>query len=265
VTVAFIVTLAGLGLLGAFVSGLLGVGGAIVMIPLLLYGPPLLGVGHLDARAVTGITIAQVFVAAVSGMLAHRRQRLVHADLAFWGGLSMAAGSLAGALASNAVSARTLLLTFALMATVAAGLMLLPNSLLEGPPPMATAAPRLRFSRVRTVIVSGTVGVAAGLVGAGGAFLLVPLLLVVVGVPIRVTIGSSLAITAVSSMAGFAGKMATGQVPYAAAMAVAVGAVPGAQLGAALSRRLPGDRLKLLLFAVIAVSAARVWLDVLTP
>jgi len=265
VTVAFVITLVALGLLGAFVSGLLGVGGAIVMIPLLLYGPPLLGVGQLDARAVAGITIAQVFFAAASGMLAHRRQRLVHADLALWGGLSMAAGSLAGALASNVVPTRTLLLIFALMATGAAGLMLLPSRLLEGAPSAAPAAPRLRFSRLRTVIVSTTVGVAAGLVGAGGAFLLVPLLLVVVGVPIRVTIGSSLAITAVSSMAGFAGKLVTGQVPYAAAVAVAVGAVPGAQLGAALSRRLPGDRLKLLLFAVIAVSAARVWLDVLNP
>jgi len=265
VTVALIVTLAGLGLLGAFVAGLLGVGGAIIMIPLLLYGPPLLGVGQLDARSVTGITIAQVCVASVSGMLAHRRRRLVHADLALWGGLSMAVGSLAGALASNAVAARTLLLTFALMATGAAGLMLLPGRVLEGALTTTTGASPLRFSRVRTVTVSASVGVAAGLVGAGGAFLLVPLLLVVVGVPIRVTIGSSLAITAVSSMAGFAGKLVTGQVPYAAAIAVAVGALPGAQLGAALSRRLPGDRLKLLLFAVIAVSAARVWFDVLGP
>src|SRR6185436_488063 len=111
VTVAFVITLVALGLLGAFVAGLLGVGGAIIMIPLLLYGPPLLGVGQLDARSVTGITIAQVCVASVSGMLAHRRRRLVHADLALWGGLSMAVGSLAGALASNAVAARTLLLT----------------------------------------------------------------------------------------------------------------------------------------------------------
>ena len=261
-TVAFLITLVALGLVGAFVSGLLGVGGAIVMIPLLLYGPPLLGVGEIDTRSVTGITIAQVFVAAGSGMLAHRRRRLVHADLALWGGLSMAVGSLAGALASHSVPARMLLLVFALMATSALGLMLVPPRLLEGPP---TVTASTRFSRVRIVIVAASVGVAAGLVGAGGAFMLVPLLLVVVGVPIRVTIGSSLAITAVSSLAGFVGKLTTGQVPYAAAVAVAVGAVPGAQLGAALSLRLPGERLRLLLMVVIAVSAARVWFDVLNP
>ncbi len=262
-TAAFLVALVGLGLLGAFVSGLLGVGGAIVMIPLLLYAPPLLGVGELDARSVTGITIAQVFVAASSGMLAHRRRRLVHAELAVWGGVSMAIGSLAGALASHAVPARMLLLVFALMATAAMGLMLLPRRLLERAE--ATATPRTRFSRVRIVIVGASVGVAAGLVGAGGAFMLVPLLLVVVGVPIRVTIGSSLAITAVSSLAGFVGKVTTGQVPYAAAVAVAVGAVPGAQLGAALSLRVPGERLRMMLMVVIAISAMRVWFDVLSP
>jgi uncharacterized membrane protein YfcA len=48
-------------------------------------------------------------------------------------------------------------------------------------------------------------------------------------------------------------------------VAVAIGAVPGAQLGAALSLRLPGERLRLLLMVVIAVSAARVWFDVLNP
>ena len=42
-TARLIFVLGGLGFVGAFVSGLLGVGGAIVMIPLLLYAPPLLG------------------------------------------------------------------------------------------------------------------------------------------------------------------------------------------------------------------------------
>jgi hypothetical protein len=53
-TLSFAFTLFGLGSLGAFVAGLLGIGGAIVMIPLLLYVPPWLGVGHLTVKAVTG-------------------------------------------------------------------------------------------------------------------------------------------------------------------------------------------------------------------
>ena len=69
-TPALAATLIGLGFGGAFVSGLLGVGGAIVMIPLLLYVPPLLDVGTLSVKAVAGVTMVQVMVAATSGMIA---------------------------------------------------------------------------------------------------------------------------------------------------------------------------------------------------
>ena len=96
-TLALAITLFVLGTAGAFVAGLLGVGGAIVMIPLLLYVPPLLGVGALDMRSVTGVTIVQVFVAALSGMIAHRRGRAVHLRLAWIGGTAMAIGMLTGA------------------------------------------------------------------------------------------------------------------------------------------------------------------------
>jgi uncharacterized membrane protein YfcA len=107
------------------------------------------------------------------------------------------------------------------------------------------------------------VGLAAGLVGAGGAFLLVPLLMVVVGLPIRVTIGSSLAITALAATAGVIGKVVTGQVPLFPSLAVVLGAMPGARLGAMTSRRLTGSGLKRVLFIVILASAVRVWWDLL--
>jgi uncharacterized protein len=259
VTASLAVTLTALGVTGAFVSGLLGVGGAIVMIPLLLYVPPLLGVGALDVKAVSAVTMAQVFVAALAGMLAHRRHRAVNADLAWVGGAAMGAASFAGALASRWVPDRWLLVVFAVMATGAVGLMLVPVQTLEPPP---EAAPR-RFSRPRTVLVCAGVGLAAGLVGAGGAFLLVPLLLVVVGVPIRVTIGSSLAITALASTAGVAGKIITAQMPLWPTLAVLLGTVPGARLGAAVSRRLPAPALRLVLFVVVLATALRVWWDVL--
>src|SRR5437879_8106270 len=100
-TLAFALTLVGLGFSGAIVSGMLGVGGAIVMIPLLLYVPPLLGVGALDMKSVAGVTMVQVFVAAISGVISHRRHRAVHGRLATIGGAAMAVGMLSGALASS--------------------------------------------------------------------------------------------------------------------------------------------------------------------
>lgn len=251
-------TLFGLGVAGAFAAGLLGIGGALIMIPLLLYVPPLLGVGSLDVKTVAAITMVQVFVASLTGMLAHRRYDAVNVDLAWIGGTAMAVASFLGALLSKYAPERWLLVVFALMVTVAIVLMLIPLDSVEP----VHAGERTRYSPARIVAVAGAVGLAAGFVGAGGAFLLVPLLLVVVGVPIRVTIGSSLAITAVAAIAGVAGKLITGQVPPGPAAAVALGALPGAPLGAAVSRRLGVWPLRLILLMFITLTAARVWWDV---
>jgi uncharacterized protein len=259
VSLAFAAVLFVLGAVGAFVSGLIGVGGAIVMIPLLLYVPPLLGVGALDIKSVAAITMVQVFVAAVSGMIAHGRHRAVNRRLALVGGAAMALGSLAGAVASKYVPERSLLIVFAVMVTAAFALMLLP----EPPPDVAAPAEVKEYSAALTAVTAGAVGIGAGLVGAGGAFLLVPLLLVVVGVPIRVTIGSSLAITAMAATAGAIGKAVTGQIPVPPALVVAASAVPGAQLGAAASRRLSGVALKRALLVVIVLTGLKVWWNVL--
>jgi uncharacterized protein len=257
VALAFALNLVVLGFTGAIVAGMLGVGGAIVMIPLLLYVPPLLGVGALDMKSVTGVTMVQVFFAALAGTVAHRRHRAVQAQLAWAGGIAKTIGTLAGAIASAFLSDVVLLAVFALMATAAAVLMFLPLDTALDP----LGAHHIAFDPFRVIVVSGGVGVAAGLVGAGGSFLLVPLLLFVVGVPIRMAIGSSLAITAVAAFAGVAGKMVTAQVPLGPSVAVALGALPGALLGGWLSRRMSGSHLKRALGLIVVVSAIRVWID----
>jgi uncharacterized membrane protein YfcA len=86
---------------------------------------------------------------------------------------------------------------------------------------------------------------------------------VVVGVPLRVTIGSSLGITALAATAGVVGKAVTGQVPWALALTVSAGAVPGAQLGAYVSRRLPLRVLRAALFVVVTATALGAWWDLL--
>lgn len=260
-TIPFALTLTSLGFVGAFIAGMLGVGGAIVMVPLLLYAPPLLGLSALDMKAVSGITMVQVLAAAVSGVVAHHRMRAVHRGLAGLGGLSMAVGSFVGALGSHFLSDRSLLLVFALMATVALLVLFIPLETAGSP----VHAEHVTISRPRAVAVCLLVGLGAGLVGAGGAFLLVPLLIVVVGVPIRVTIGSSLAITALSAITGFVGKALTGQVLWGPAVLVALAALPGAQLGAWASGRLSSGRLRGVLFVIVLLTALRVWWDLLRP
>ena len=64
---ALAAVLLALGVVGAFVSGLIGVGGAIVMIPLLLYAPPLLGFPALDVKSVAAMRSSAWLSAAHGG------------------------------------------------------------------------------------------------------------------------------------------------------------------------------------------------------
>ena len=77
----FLGTLVALGFGGGFLSGLLGLGGAIFMIPLLLYVPPLLGVGQLDMKQVAAVSMVQVLSASLSGLIVHNKNRFVSKSL----------------------------------------------------------------------------------------------------------------------------------------------------------------------------------------
>ena len=259
-TPAFFLTLSALGFVGSFVSGFLGVGGAIVMIPLVYYVPPLLSVGSLDIRHVAGVTMTQVLTASLIGAWTHGRSALVHRRLALAGGAAMALGSLIGAVASSRVSGRALLAIFALMTTVALPLMFVsPTSAAEG-----THGPDAPFDLAGAIVYPGAIGIASGLVGAGGAFLLVPVLIALLRIPVRVSIGTSLAMTAVSASMGFLGKAVTAQVPLWPALAVVLGSLLGAPIGANTSRRAPVLLLRAMLVLLIGLVAVRVWVDVLS-
>src|SRR3979409_1242145 len=56
----------------SFLSGLLGIGGGVVLTPLLLYLPPALGVGVLPVKIITGLTIVQAISGSVLGAFRHR-------------------------------------------------------------------------------------------------------------------------------------------------------------------------------------------------
>jgi uncharacterized membrane protein YfcA len=235
------------------------VGGAIVMSPLLLYVPPLLGVGNLDVKHVAGVTMAQVLASAAMGAWTHGRGAMLHRRLALFGGTAMAAGALVGGVGSRYASGRALLAIFAAMTTIALPLMFVP--------PARAAAPgegiRAPFRVVNAVAYPAGIGLASGLVGAGGAFLLVPVLIAILRIDVRVSIGTSLAMTGVSAAAGFLGKLITSQVPLLPAIAVVAGSLPGAPLGAKVSHRAPVALLRFVLALLIAAVTVRVWADVI--
>ena len=162
-TAAFATTLAGLGFAGSFVAGLVGVGGAIVMIPLLYYVPPWLGVGALDMKLVAGVTMGQVLAATAMGTALHGGAGAVHRPLAVVAGTSMAVASLAGALASRYVSSRFLLTVFGVMGLLALVLMFLPLPAESGGSPGGEVA----FDRTAAMVYPAAIGVAERAGGGG--------------------------------------------------------------------------------------------------
>lgn len=249
--------LVGIGFLAAFMSGLVGVGGAVLLIPLLLYVPPLAGLDAIPIKTVTGITIVQVTGGALSAGLAHLTDRRVDGHLFVIVGLSMAVCSFLGALLSAIVPGAALEAIFATMALVASAFMLV---LRNRTPPESDTGPV--FSWPLAFGLGAGVGFLAGMVGAGGAFILIPALLYIVRIPLRVTIGTSLWIVLAASIAGLLGKAITGQIDWPLALALLAGALPAGLLGATVSRRTHPAQLATVLGVMIALVAVRMWVDV---
>jgi len=242
-----------LGLVTGFLSGLLGIGGGIVMAPLLLYIPPLAGLTVLPMRTVAGLTIVQGLAACISGALTHRRFHFVSGRLTLWMGGTILAAALAGGVGAGFVANEVLLAVFAALAIIASVLAIIPNRTDSETPDIE----QLDFSVWRSVATAGGVGFFGGLVGQGGSFILIPLLTSFVRIPTRIAIGTNLAIVFLSSLAAFLGKALTGQIEWALALPIVLTVIPAAHLGGKASCRLPVAKLRLFLFLLIAAAAMR--------
>ncbi|MGE3272836.1 MAG: sulfite exporter TauE/SafE family protein [Chloroflexota bacterium] len=247
-----------LGLIGGTLSGLLGIGGGLVIVPLLLYAPQWLGFGEIDIRTASAVAVVQVTAATLSGALAHRRRGGVNMRLAVTMSVASASGALIGGVTSAYVPAGLLLITTATLATTAALLMFLPSraeNLEPGKSPTYN---------VIAVLISGLlIGLVIGMNGAG-AFLMMPTLIYLVGLPTRIALGTVLAVGFPTSLAAAVGKIATGQVPLWLAALVVVGAIFGAQVGSWISVRTPPRVLRWLYGALVSVIAAGLWYDIFT-
>lgn len=239
-------------------SGLLGIGGGIVMAPALLYLPPAFGLASLDMRQVAGLTITQGLFACLSGAWRHDRYRCVNRRLVVSMGIAISAAALTGSVASRWVANEVLMVVFAGLAAIAAMMMWLPKSEEhEVEDPNA-----YRFNIPLALSIAVGIGFLGGLVGQGGSFILIPLMLYALRLPTRVVIGSNLALVFLASLAGFVGKAATGQVPLAPAVLIVLAAVPGAQIGGVLSHRASPRWLRTTLAVVIALAAVGMIADV---
>ncbi|MDX1771861.1 MAG: sulfite exporter TauE/SafE family protein [Planococcaceae bacterium] len=255
---SFVVVIFLIGFVGSYISGMLGIGGSIIKYPMLLYIPPLFGLAAFSAHEVSGISAVQVFFATIGGVWAYRKGGYLNKSLIIYMGGAILIGSFIGSFGSRLMSEAGINLVYGILAVIAAVMMFIPKKNIDDIP-----FDQVTFNKWIAASLAFIVGIGSGIVGAAGAFLLVPIMLVVLKIPTRMTIASSLAITFISSIGATIGKLTTGQVDYYPAAIMIVASLIAAPLGAMAGKKINTKILQVVLAVLIAITAIKIWIDIL--
>lgn len=228
--------------------GLIGSGGSILTIPVLVY---LFGV---DALSSTSYSLVLVGATALIGAVRKHFNKEVDWQVAFGFG-APAIMAVYGtrrfvlpalpetmAIGSWIVERSLLLLVFFALLMLVASL-----SMLRKQKEVLASDTNSSKRNPMLIILEGLVtGVVTGLVGAGGGFLIIPALVVLGKLPMKLAVGTSLAIISMKSLIGFLGDHGNADIhinyPFLALLILLSGA--GMFIGVALSKRIDGSKLK---------------------
>ena len=233
------------GLAVGILLALVGGGGSILAVPILVYI-----LGEPVKRATTESLLIVGVTALVGAVAAGRAGRLhIRLALAFAG--AGAVGAVGGTGLNRLVGGRAILLGFALLLLVAAYAMV--RSRATGATAHGHGRGAVGWARVATA--GAATGLLTGFFGVGGGFVIVPALTLVLGLPMRLAVGTSLLVIALTSGAALAAHLATGTINPSLSAAFAVAAIVGAATGTRLHGRLPERRLRQL-FALLLTAVA---------
>ena len=289
----FIAALVGVGV--GVLSGLLGIGGGTIMVPLfrLVFG--------MEPIAATATSLFTIVPTSISGMWKHAKNKTSLPRVGIVCGLAGACLSPVGVWAANvspgwaimgaaavivAYSSFTMLKkalaapksgaakegcqacgTKATSAAVAASLVATAPVAAGGSgaagaqvAPFEAPAIKLTPKYVAKVAFIGVIaGFMSGYVGVGGGFIMVPLFVSMLGIPMRLASGTSLTAVCILAIPGVIEQAVLGNIDYMVGIAMMVGSIPGAVVGANLVKRVPERALRftfaafLLLMAVLLI------------
>lgn len=276
----------GMGLAVGFLSGMFGVGGGFLMTPLLIF------IGISPAVAVASVS-PQITASLFTGFLSHWRRRTI--DFAL--GTMLLVGGVLGTTVGvwlftflRALDQLDLAIGLAyvtLLSTV--GVIMIYESVraelrARGGRPTTLRRPgshnwlhglpyKLRFKRSKIYVsaipvwgIGFTIGFLSAVLGVGGAFLLVPMLIYFLRVPTATVIGTSMMLTLVTMASATVLHAATNHLVDAVlALILMVGGVVGAQFGARTGQKMRDERLRLLLGLLVFAVGMRFAYDLVVP
>jgi uncharacterized membrane protein YfcA len=224
-------------------SGLLGAGASILTVLLFVH------LAGLPVSSAINTSLVVVGGMSVIALVPYSRARAI-----LWkAGLSFSLASTAGAYLGGRVSAwlpaRALLAILAMTTAVAAIAMLCKRRV-----PPGCAQPS-KGSLVAMAAAGLPIGGLTGLVGVGGGFVVLPMLVLCAGTPVRSAVGTTLFVVAMNTLAGLAGHLPHPAIDWRLACYVGLAASAGSLVGARLAERIDASVLRRA-FGVILLATA---------
>lgn len=238
-----------LGLAAGFLSGMFGIGGGTLIVPVLVL---LLG---MDQRFAHGTSLAAVLPIAVSGVIGFALE-----DSVDWPATAgLVAGAMAGAVigthALHVLSTKALGYSFAFVLLASAVRLLVDDADAAGRGDVDLAMV------VGFVLVGLLAGTLAGLLGVGGGVVMVPAMVILFGIPSAVAKGTSLAVIIPTSIVGTHRNVRRGNCDLKVAAIVGIAGVVSAYLASKISVGLDEAVSNGLFAALLAVVAVRMFVS----
>lgn len=213
-----------LGILVGLLGALLGIGGGMVIVPLLVFA------WDYEPQLAIGTSVLMVLMNAVSGTWGYIRQKKVCVDAALKFAVATVPGAFLGSYAAEYLQGRLFYLVFGAFFVLAA-INMYRKASKNAAGKTAGEVPEV-YNWKLGVLCSVSVGFLASILGIGGGIVHVPFMVYVLNFPVHVAIATSTCILAVSSLAGLVSHAMLGHIVWTSGLAICAGAFVGAQGGA---------------------------------
>ena len=242
----FLATLAGI-----FVgigSGLLGMGGGAILVPVLLF------IFGLSIKEAIGTSLCIIVLTAISAIIVHWKEKQVNLKLAIVMTLTGVIGAQLGSYLNKITPDNIIKLIFTIVVIIFGFKMWGGLNNEEKEIKATNTSNNIRFNKSLALILGLIAGIASGLLGIGGALIMVPVMHIFLRIPMNICVGTSLFIVFFNSLSGAFGYISRGDTNLKLAILIALGSVVAAPFGAKLSIKISREKLRKI-FAVVLVLA----------